>query len=397
MDILNGGLVTNNSIRLIQIERQKFVTTSGWGVFFDLFSNSACSVEKIHACHNEIGDDGAISLGDSFVTNSRIKRLNLNSSRSITQVGWQGFSKGLRSPNCSLLELDIARCGINDEGALAVASALVGNTSLEILNMSDNWRISSSGWIDYFYIMRQDEIRLAELNLSNNNIDDLGVTMLVTILVKMSALDSFCLCRMTSVSSDGWREFADVVNPIISSSKLRVLELGGGVSPPPEIDASVISGFAYALIGNTSLSEFYFGGYELSGADRRAMVNALCDKSSPNKTFGSNHTLISFSYHRFYWDNTDEYKDLRSSLVMNGRCKNKARVAREKILAIHLGDDSACVRIFAPMPTPMLPTALSWIGRYRKEYSMMYHLLHSMPHAMATRVSEHIICTRTSE
>jgi hypothetical protein len=125
MDILNGGLVTNKSIKFIDINHQQFVTASGWGSFFDLFfSNSICSVEQIDANENDVGDAGVISLGDSFAVKRTITMLDLQNSRSITQVGWQGFPEGLRSPNCSLLKLNISGCEINDEGPLAVASVL---------------------------------------------------------------------------------------------------------------------------------------------------------------------------------------------------------------------------------------------------------------------------------
>ena len=213
MDILYGGLVSNTSIKRMNIDKLRCVTSSGWGVFFDVFSNSSCSLERIEAKLNHVGDAGAISLGDSFATNRNMKCLNLHCSQCITQVGWQGFSEGLGSLNCSLLELNISECDINDEGALAVALALGENNSLVTLNMSENRNVSLSGWIDCFHILRQYEIRLHQLDLSRNNIDDLGATLLVTILVKMSALVSFRLLNVLSVSADGWREFADVVSP----------------------------------------------------------------------------------------------------------------------------------------------------------------------------------------
>ena len=386
MDILNGGLVTNKSIKFIDINHQQFVTAFGWGSFFDLFcSNSNCSVEQIDANENDVGDAGAISLGDSFAVKRTITMLDLQNSRCITQVGWQGFSEGLRSPNCSLLKLNISRCEINDEGALAVASALGENTSLEELNMSNNRNISSPGWIDCFHIMRQYKFRLKELDLSGNNIDDLGVTMLVTILVKMSALVSFSLSEMTSVSADGWREFADVMKSS-SSSKLHALNLGrliGQEVAQPLIDDSVLTCFADSLIGNTSLMIFEFFGYDHSDVGLRALANSLCDKSSPTKTFCSNHTLRYFRYLRGLGINYQ--KDLRSLINMN-QSENKAdEVARKKILANHFGDGDACVRVFAPMTTPTLPTALSWIGKDRREYSMMYYLLHSMPWPLESR------------
>ncbi len=144
---------------------------------------------------------------------------------------------------------------------------------------------------------------------------------------------------------------------------------------PPQIDDSVMICFSGALIGNTSLSTIWISGYEISEAGRRALANCLCDKSSLINTFHSNHTLQSFCY-----SNPDpnlRNSDLFFLLGMN-RSKNKAEVTRKKILATHFGDDDACIRIFAPMAAPTLPTALSWIGRDRQEYSIMYHLLHSM-------------------
>ena len=152
-----------------------------------------------------------------------------------------------------------------------------------------------------------------------------------------------------------------------------MLRLGNPYNTPPQIDGSVIICFADALIGNTSLTALSLCGHQISDVGRRALANALCDTSSLVNTFNSNHTLQSFSYR------SSLNGDLQSLLDMN-ECENKFEVAREKILATHFGDIGACVRtIFAPMPTPTLPTALSWIGRDRREYSMMYHFLHSMP------------------
>lgn len=144
---------------------------------------------------------------------------------------------------------------------------------------------------------------------------------------------------------------------------------------PPQIDDSVMICFSGALIGNTSLSTIWISGYEISEAGRRALANCLCDKSSLINTFHSNHTLQSFCYS----DPSPNFRnsDLFSLLGMN-KSKNKAEVARKKILTTHFGDDGACVRIIAPMATHTLPTALSWIGRDRSEYSIMYLLLRSM-------------------
>ena len=86
IDILFGGLVDHQSMKLINLDRQPCVTAAGWGVFFDMFANSVCSLERILMRQNNVGDDGAISLGKSLAAGKcRMKLLHLLNSTSTTQ------------------------------------------------------------------------------------------------------------------------------------------------------------------------------------------------------------------------------------------------------------------------------------------------------------------------
>lgn len=58
---------------------------------------------------------------------------------------------------------------------------------------------------------------------------------------------------------------------------------------------------------------------------------------------------------------------------------HNSNVAREKILMQHFADVNKSVDIFGPMEVRVIPTALSWIGRDRLGYALMFHYLHSMP------------------
>jgi hypothetical protein len=225
--------------------------------------------------------------------------------------------------------------------------------------------------------LSSSELLFEVIDLSRNNIDDLGAAMLAALLVKTSTLASFTLEGVSSISTDGWREFADVLKPF-SASKLRCLKLGRERIMIMDNHAAVngddvVICFLDALTGNTSLKSFWFRGYKLSDRGRSAVANAVCDKSSIISTYSSNHTLESFGVENYH-----NNPDLRSSLAMNYG-KNKTEVARRKTLLHHVGDVDACVRVFAPMAVPVLPTALSWIGSNRDEYSMMYRFLLTMP------------------
>lgn len=375
VDILYGGLVANNSITFINLQYQKNITPSGWSVFFDVLSNSVCSLDRILVCGNTLGEDGAISLGKSLVGNGRVNALHLRGCSTDTTAGWQGFSKCLESPGSSLVFLDLSGCVINDDGAVKIASALATNTVLGSLRMEGIKLITSSGWRIFFSRLMHcvSSSAMARLSFSDNNIDDVGVALLVRCLARMNQLAFFSLNKMTSVSINGWGVFADILKPL-PTPKLLELDIGSRIGPPFEtiaMDDDIIISFADALIGNTTFKRFEFMDCSFSENGWTALANTLCDKSSIDSTFCSNHT-----FHEFYRPRIP--CDLKSVLEMN-RERNKTKVARKKILLHHLVDLDSILHEFVPMSASVLPVALSWLGRDRKEYSRMFQIIQSMP------------------
>jgi Ran GTPase-activating protein (RanGAP) involved in mRNA processing and transport len=375
-----SALMKNNSMELLDMCDNRNISSSGWNGFFHIMRQYEIRLKHLDLSSNNIDDEGATMLATILVKMSALNSFKLRELPSVSSSGWIGFFRNMRQNEIRLQTLDLSGNNIDDEGAALLFTILVKMSALANFYLCRMPSVSSSGWIGCFEIMMQYENRLKQLDLSGNNIDDVGAAKLVTILVKMSALENFYLCNMTSVTTGGWREFANVVKPTMSTSKLRELNLGRQrFSPPLQIDESVITCFADALFGNTSLRTLLFCGYVISEVGLRTLANCLCDKSSLIDTFHSNHTLQSI----FCGVAVDE-GDLRSLLIMN-KCMNKFEVARRKILAFHFGDGDGdeCVRgIFAPLPISSLPTALSWIGRDRREFSMMYNFLHNMPHLL---------------
>jgi hypothetical protein len=233
--------------------------------------------------------------------------------------------------------------------------------------MTHNQSITSTGWMECFRLLTGRTTPLVSLDLSYNNIDDAGAAMLTNILGKMSTLSSLDLSGNRSMSSVGWCAFADLLKPIADCKlkELTVLDLRGA-----RYDDDVVVCYFNALVGNTNLEKMYFFGQVLlKERGFFAMFDALYDKRSIVGTYNSNHTLK-----KIVCGAVARRKELGIALALN--CKSdKAEVARKKILLHHLKDDEDAVDVFGSMGARILPTALSWVGRDRNEYSMMFHVL----------------------
>ncbi len=206
------------------------------------------------------------------------------------------FSSCLRSSDLVLQVLHLDQCNIDDAGAIVLAGALVENTSVKIFSMSDNPSISSSGWIDCLELLMNSST-LVDINLSKNNIDDAGAIMLGSLLRSVRTLSVLDILESNSITTDGWRAVADA----LQSSTLRTLRIGGiwdfnVVRRGNTVDDGLIISFANALTCNSSLGTLFLG-FSISEIGCSALVNALCDQSSIDNTFSSNHTLFGATQH----------------------------------------------------------------------------------------------------
>ena len=109
------------------------------------------------------------------------------------------------------------------------------------------------------------------------------------------------------------------------------------------------------------------------------LARAICDKTSIDNIYASNHTLQLI----LLGDEEEEWShELMSLLKINTRV-NKVEVAREKILSHHFCASGSCtdVQLFHRMPDAILPFALEWIGRGKmcNGFSMMQSVVKGFP------------------
>ena len=170
----------------------------------------------------------------------------------------------------NLVRIELHNCNITDEQLLPIMEAIRGHRSLESLCL-DGHNIGNPGCdVVTTFMLENPSTNLHTLSLTNNSIDT--------------------ICATT------------ILNSLAHNNKLESLYLGGN-----QFDQPIVRG---------------------------ALSKLLCDTSSINKTYLSNHTLDHIGGIDLAGDNPARDRELRSLLQMN-RTKYKSYVAIRKVLKYH--------------------------------------------------------------
>ena len=376
--ILIDSFAKSKAIRKFHIIGNGYdtITATGWHRFSALLQNPSCLLEKLLLQATEMDEAGANSLGNALAVNNTVMYLSLCCSGSIKSAGWRDFASCLSNPNSALEELDISKCrnlpddendeyintALNDDAALAIAESLAMNSTLKKLDISCN-TFTPEGWIAFFNTLIHSECDLEELDLKYDGVSDVAAGALVDLLASMSRLRTLHL-QCNSFGTDGLREFTRLLQ---ATSKVETLHLAGN-----HFDDDVVIEFANMLDNNTSLNTLSIGGREVTDRSWVALSRVVCDKSTIESTYLSNHTLNNIEK----LDGRDLVREaipdeLASYLTLN-KHPGKAAVARQKILAYHFPAESANIQVFDGMSVLMLPHAIEWIGRDGLGISLMY-------------------------
>ena len=100
-------------------------------------SSGLLSLKKL-SLRNSISEDGLHRLVAAMTNNTALEVLDLSQNTSITAKGLSSLSSLLQSEKCCLRELVLHNMHIGDDGAVALAEALVGNKSLKCLTFYES-------------------------------------------------------------------------------------------------------------------------------------------------------------------------------------------------------------------------------------------------------------------
>lgn len=119
-----------NTVKVLKIGSQGGIVASwGFETLSKFLSASSCMLEKLQLVL--VGDGCADCLGDSLAANNSLKHIDFRSSTEISIIGWLEISKCLQAPNSVLVKLNLRDCGIVDQGAIAICTALALGTECD--------------------------------------------------------------------------------------------------------------------------------------------------------------------------------------------------------------------------------------------------------------------------
>ena len=300
---------------------------------------------------------------------------------SISIRGMESISKCLAESN-SLEELDLRYNNTGVEGGIALAEALLDNSQLKVLDIhasvspyGEEWIMSADGWRYFFESMQN--CGLQKLCLGGNTISDEEVAIMVEALNTMDALTDLNLLQSCRITSSGWVQFFNLLrSPGSVFEKLTHLNIVNMSDEENQLNDEGVTAFAKALIGNTSLqgcATYNFKEVTLEGG-WAALSHTLCDKSSIENICNSNHTLEKLGMGKI----CNGVPDCINSLLEINRSVNKAAVARQKIFRYYYADGKHLNEI-ANLDVEVLPRVLARIGEDAIGIGLFYQVVRIIP------------------
>ena len=285
-------------------------------------------------------------------------------------------------------DFSVYNTNIFDEEALLLAENLTVNSTLKVLHIGDA-RFGSSGWRAIFTGL-QTASALEKLVISGvtRGINDSHMPILWEVIrmgsLKELVFDSYpCTINPTSISAQGLQTIAYMLES--PNCKLEKLHLRGEYS----FNDDVITVFVRRLANNTCLKELGISSSKPPGSIGRksnitmrgweALSTLLCDMSSIDNTYSSNHTL-SVSVHGQLASMS--LQDL-SSINKNNSISD---AARKKIIMYQFntsedGTLSNGMQVISQMDLVVLPQVIAWAGRKHDNEgcTILYQLLRCIP------------------
>jgi len=296
----------------------------------------------------------------------------------------------LGNEGCRLLALAIGCCSkslqavmltnnhIEEEEMVTVITSLRFNPQLKQIELfrSD---LHKNGCLALATLLEYSTTRLQNLNLSSNQIDDDGIDILAPVLTKLSHLESLNLCQNTLVTARGWQRVATILAAPNTNLKYLKVDKNDGDQ------AAVV--FADALTNNNTLRRLSLictPMRTMTAKGWNAFSNLVCDTSSVNSTFRSNHTLSTL----YVSENIQfEPPHLRASLELNEK-NDKKVVPIVKVLKHHNDFD---MKPFFEWEFKVLPLVIGWLERAsayttdfdanieERKLSSIYQFIRNMP------------------
>ncbi|KAK1739913.1 leucine-rich repeat protein, partial [Skeletonema marinoi] len=355
------------------------------------------SIERLDIWRCEIDFS---SLTPFIVNNSNLRSLELwNVDISLGNASNLAMALSRRQHE-SLTRFVLDQNNLDDDSLSEITAALSDYSSLGSLCVMGN-QIRREGCLLLGTIFGSSALCLKEVDLCRNELDDEDLQTLAAALTNATTLQRLSLSRIRSITAAGLRALSHLFSSACPVETLFLEEMNIG-----DEGAEALSD---GLMGNTTLKHLVLtpNSAGITSTGWAAFSRLLCDTSSINNTYRSNHTLkhIGGGYH--YVPNPDG----SDKLFRSGNCfrgippaivqylkKNKEYHSLQDAAKIKIGwcHTDIPVEVFFEYKLKFLPLLVRWYGRFgtrkcsncqnektrefqRRELSAVYKLIRGMP------------------
>jgi len=354
-----GTLLESGVCKLehLHLSGNTYIGNAGMGVLSNGLRNVGSSLIGLFLNHNSIGNEGLSTLVEALQTCTSLETLVISYndfSSAATVTGMGVLSNGLRAIGSSLNKLVLNAIRIGNEGLSTLVEALANCTGLKILSLSHNdFSSATAGLGSLSDWLLRDEVNLNELDLEYCGINDGGLHALVGGATNQCR--ELNLQRNESITTLG----LSYLSNSIRSNSCRVEFLGLKGIP---IGDDAMEVLALGLAGNKSVRSLYLNDLgddtTVASAGWLAISRALCDTSSVNGTYLSNHTICEFRLGGAYDQDAILPRDISRYLQLHKQHPRYA--ARCKIIMSHKHLDMAPLLHWG---LKFLPLAVAWFER----------------------------------
>ena len=366
----------------------------------DAFMEGLCrnhSIERIGATHCEI-DFSSLS---PFIINSRnLRSLELwNVDISLENASSLAMALNRRQRK-SLATIYLWCNNLRNEALEEISAALTGYPYLETFNVSENVLLGANGCESLGAIIRSSALRLEQVSLCGNDFDDNGLQTLTAALTNAATLQRLSLSSNRLITASGLRALSQLFSSACPVETLLLEDMNIGNEGAEAL--------ADGLMGNTTLKHLVLtpDSAGITGTGWAAFSRLLCDTSSINNTYSSNHTLehigddYCFISNRFHsgGEYSGEYLRGIPSDIVNCLETNKEYQSLQDAAKIKIGRCHTDIPVegFFEYKLKFLPLLVSWFLGFgtrkcsncqnattrefqRRELSAVYKFIRGMP------------------
>ena len=305
----------------------------------DMLGDSGCKLKTLTLGSTEVDDTSLSFLAKGLARNNNgLEELNLKElSEHITDSGWHNFFFLLRHGNLTLKKLDLADNNIGNRGAVGLINAFATNNKVE------------------------------NLILNNNDIGDEGCAALGRGFGNNSSPVELDMISNSSITTIGWQSLSSIVRG--PHSGLREINLAGNDSF--DDDATIAWVKALEESRNTRLRVFWLGGHEhVTSRGWKAITNLVCNKTSVDTVYDSNHTLTNISNWMGVREDMMErdvpedcYRILRRCMDLSSNFGQSIKEsAKRKIIELYFMEGEANMKDLLDLDLNVLPHMIASIG-----------------------------------